>query len=117
MEGSAREIVVQTPVLPPRRHTMHARVTTLSGSAENADVGIENFRTGVVPFIHEGGGKGAILLVNRESGEAIGITLWEDEEAMRASEESANALRASVADQMAAAAPTVSRYEVAVFEV
>ena len=96
---------------------MHARVTTLSGSAENVDVGIENFRTGVVPFIHEGGGRGAILLVDRDNGDAIGITLWEDEEAMRASEESANALRANVADQMGAAAPTVSRYEVAVFEV
>jgi hypothetical protein len=95
---------------------MHARVTTLSGPAENVDVGIENFRSGVVPFIHEGGGKGAILLVDRANGEALGITLWEDEEAMRASEESANALRASVAGEMGAVAPSVSRYEVAVFE-
>src|SRR6516165_7509608 len=97
---------------------MHARVTTLSGSAENVDVGIENFRTGVVPFIHEGGGKGAILLVDRDNGEAIGITLWEDEEAMRASEESASSLRTQAADQMGATqAPTIGRYEVAVFEV
>ena len=95
---------------------MHARVTTLSGPADNVDVGIENFRTNVVPFVREEG-KGAILLVDRENGEAIGITLWENEEALRASEESANALRASVADQMGADAPTVSRYEVAVFEV
>ena len=95
---------------------MHARVTTLSGPAEKIDAGIENFRTNVVPFVREEG-KGAILLVDRNSGEAIAITLWEDEEAMRASEESANALRASVADQLGAAAPTVSRYEVAVFEV
>jgi hypothetical protein len=94
---------------------MHARVTTLSGPADNVDVGIENFRTNVVPYVREQG-KGAILLVDRDNGEAIGITLWEDEEAMRASEESANALRASVANQMGAAAPTVSRYEVAVFE-
>jgi len=37
---------------------------------------------------------------------------------LRASEESANTLRATAADQMGAAqAPTVSRYEVAVFEV
>jgi quinol monooxygenase YgiN len=93
---------------------MHARVTTLSGPADNVDAGIENFRANVAPFIREEG-KGAILLVDRDKGEAIGITLWEDEEAMRASEESANALRAAVADQMGAA-PTVSRYEVAVFE-
>ena len=94
---------------------MHARVTTLSGPADNVDVGIKNFRTNVVPFTREEG-KGAILLVNRDSGEAVSITLWEDEEAMRASDESASALRASVADQMGAAQPTVARYEVAVFE-
>lgn len=94
---------------------MHARVTTLSGPADKVDVGIENFRTSVVPFTREEG-KGAILLVNRDSGEAVSITLWEDEQAMRASDESANALRASVADQMGAAQPTVARYEVAVFE-
>ena len=94
---------------------MHARVTTLSGPADKVDVGIENFRTNVVPLTREQG-KGAILLVNRNSGEAVSITLWEDEQAMRASDESANALRASVADQMGAAQPTVARYEVAVFE-
>lgn len=95
---------------------MHARVTTLSGPADSVDVGIENFRANVVPFVREEG-KGAILLVDRDRGEAVSITLWEDEEAMRASDESANALRASVADQMGAAQPTVGRYEVAVFEV
>jgi hypothetical protein len=43
---------------------------------------------------------------------------WEDEDAMRASEESANSVRAQAADQMGAAqAPTIGRYEVAVFEV
>jgi heme-degrading monooxygenase HmoA len=56
--------------------------------------------------------------VDRPSGEAIAITLWEDEEAMRASEESANSLRAQAADQMGARQPpTIGRYEVAVFEV
>ena len=96
---------------------MHARVTTISGSPADADAGIDNFRTNVVPFAREQG-KGAILLVDRRSGEAIAITLWEDEQALRASEESANTLRATAADEMGAAqAPTVSRYEVAVFEV
>ena len=94
---------------------MHARVTRLSGPADSVDAGIENFRTNVLPFTREEG-KGAILLVDRDSGEAIGITLWEDEEALRASEERANALRANVADQMGADQPTVARYEVAVFE-
>lgn len=96
---------------------MHARVTTISGSPADTDSGIENFRANVVPFAREQG-KGAILLVDRQSGEAVAITLWEDEQALRATEESANALRADAAGQMGAAqAPTVGRYEVAVFEV
>jgi len=96
---------------------MYARVTTISGSPAQADAGIENFRANVVPFTREQG-KGAILLIDRQGGEAIAITLWEDEAAMRASEESANSVRAQAADKMGAAqAPTIGRYEVAVFEV
>ncbi|HLY87248.1 MAG TPA: hypothetical protein VKO84_12185 [Gaiellaceae bacterium] len=95
---------------------MHARVTTVSGSAENVDSGIENFRTTVLPFAREQG-KGAILLVDRESGEAIAITLWEDEQALLDSEDRADALRAEAADRMGAdQSPAVARYEVAVFE-
>ena len=96
---------------------MHARMTTIAGSPADADAGIENFRANVVPFARDEG-KGAILLVDRQSGEAVAITLWGDEEAMRATEESANSLRADAAGPMGAAqAPTVGRYEVAVFEV
>ena len=96
---------------------MHARVTTISGNAADADAGIDTFRANVVPYAREHG-KGAILLLDRQNGEAISITLWEDEEAMRASEESANSLRAQAVDQMGATqTPTVGRYEVAVFEV
>jgi hypothetical protein len=96
---------------------MHARVTSLAGSAADVDAGIDGFRTNVVPFARDHG-RGAILLVDRQSGEAIAITLWEDEEALRASEERAIALRAEAADEMGATQqPTVGRYEVAVFEV
>jgi hypothetical protein len=96
---------------------MHARVTSLAGSSADVDAGVESFRTNVVPFAREHG-KGAILLVDRQTGDAVAITLWEDEQALRASEERANALRADAADRMGATeAPDVGRYEVAVFEV
>jgi hypothetical protein len=96
---------------------MHARVTSLAGSPADIDAGIDNFRANVVPFAREAG-KGAILLIDRETGEAVAITLWDDEQALRASEERANALRADAAGQMGATQqPTVGRYEVAVFEV
>ncbi len=67
---------------------MHARVTTISGSPEQAEQGIANFRDNVVPTIKEMGGHGGVLLIDRASGKAMAITLWEDEAAMRASEES-----------------------------
>ena len=95
---------------------MHARVTSLSGSPADVDAGIANFRENVVPFARDGG-KGAILLVDRKTGKAIAITLWEDEQALNASDERANALRADAAQQLGATQqPTVDRYEVAVFE-
>jgi hypothetical protein len=56
--------------------------------------------------------------VDRQSGEAIAITLWEDEAKMRESEEAANAVRADAAEEMGVSdAPAVARYEVAAFEV
>jgi hypothetical protein len=89
----------------------------IQGSTEQADAAINNFRENVVPFTREGGGKGSLLLVDRENGKVIAITLWESEEALRTSEEKANQLRAQAAEQAGASqAPTVERYEVAVYE-
>jgi hypothetical protein len=56
------------------------------------------------------GGQGGILLIDRESGSAMAITLWEDEAAMRASEEHANELRRAASEELGAAAePLVER--------
>ncbi len=98
---------------------MHARVTTISGSTDQLDEGVAGFRDNVVPALQEeDGGKGALLLVDRQTGKGIAITLWEDEQAMQASEERANALRAQASGEMGATeAPQVERYEVAVYEV
>ncbi|HLG08087.1 MAG TPA: hypothetical protein VI409_05390 [Gaiellaceae bacterium] len=96
---------------------MHARVTMIAGSPDQAEQGIANFRDNVVPAIKAMGGHGGVLLVDRESGNAMAITLWADEAAMRASEERANELRRTASEEMGAAEqPRVERYEVAVFE-
>jgi heme-degrading monooxygenase HmoA len=59
------------------------------------------------------GFEGAYLLIDRESGRAMTVTLWESEDALRQSEERANQLRAQVAQDLGATgAPTVDRYEV-----
>ena len=97
---------------------MHARVNTIVGSPDQAEVGISDFKENVAPWIKQNGGSGGILLIDRETGKALGITLWPDEEAMRQSEDAANEHRQRVSDEMESGqAPTVERFEVAVFDV
>jgi heme-degrading monooxygenase HmoA len=97
---------------------MHARVSHVSGTAENADQGIESFRSIILPDLRsQDGNRGAILLIDRASGNGIAITLWEDEGAMQASEEWANEARRNASEQMGGGGQArVERYEVAVFE-
>ena len=95
---------------------MHARVSTITGSPDQAEAGISDFREKVTPWVKGNGGPGGILLIDRETGKAVAITLWDDEEAMRQSEEAANAHRQRVTDEMQGSAPTVERFEVAVFD-
>jgi hypothetical protein len=96
---------------------MHARVTTITGSPGRVDEGITDFHENVTPWVKEQGGRGGILLIDRETGKAIAVTLWSDEEAMRQSEEAANELRRRVTDEMGSTqSPAVERYEVAVFD-
>ena len=98
---------------------MHARVSTIYGTAEQGEEGVQNFRDQILPALKEiEGCKGAILLADRTTGKAVGITLWEDEQAMQASEEAANRLRREAAETVGGGEPpTVDRYEVAVWEV
>ncbi len=58
-----------------------------------------------------------IALVDRHSGKTLGITFWESEEAMRASEEVANRLREESAEAGSGTIAGVERYEVGLFEV
>jgi heme-degrading monooxygenase HmoA len=105
------------PTTSDEEGRMHARVSTITGTPDQADAGISNFRENVVPFTREDGGKGSLFLVDRQTGKAMAITLWESEEAMKASEEKANQLRAQAVEQGGGTqAATVERYEVAVFE-
>ena len=97
---------------------MHARVSHITGSAENADQGIASFKDTTLPQLRSiDGNRGGILLVDRASGSAMAITLWEDEAAMQASDDRANQMRRDASEQMGAAGQArVERYEVAVFE-
>jgi heme-degrading monooxygenase HmoA len=62
------------------------------------------------------GNRGAILLLDRETGKTMTITLWDSEEAMRASEERANQVRRDTAETTSASIGNIERFEVASME-
>jgi heme-degrading monooxygenase HmoA len=97
---------------------MHARISHVAGTPENADQGIESFRSTTLPELKsQQGNRGAILLIDRASGKGMAITLWEDEAAMQSSENWANTARRTASEQMGASEEAqVERYEVAVFD-
>jgi heme-degrading monooxygenase HmoA len=103
---------------PERRHAVYARVSTLEGPPELMDEGLRQAREVVLP---QGrlmdGFKGMIALGDRHGGKTLGITFWESEEAMRASEEAANRLREESAEAGGDTIASVERYEVGLFEV
>ena len=97
---------------------MYARVSTLEGPPELIDEGLRQVREVVLPGArHIDGFKGMIALADRQSGKTLGITFWESEEAIRASEEAANRLREESAEAGGGTIAGVERYEVGLFEV
>ena len=100
---------------------MHARVSTYQGppnvTQEQVDEADRYDRENVLPAARQMEGfKGAIALLDRQSGKALSVTLWESEQAMRASEEDANRLRQESAEAANETVENVERYEVTFFE-
>lgn len=58
------------------------------------------------------GSLGLYYLVDRETGKTMSITLWDDEDAMRASEQAANALRGETSSAVDSHVVAIERYEV-----
>ena len=99
---------------------MYARVSTLEGPPELMDEGLRQAREVVLPGAKQiEGFKGMIALGDRQSGKTLGITFWESEELMRASEEEEAAAR--LCEESAEAGGDtiagVERYEVGLFDV
>ena len=97
---------------------VYARMSIFEGSPEQLDEGLRQAREEVLPRAKQMEGfKGMIALGDRQSGKTLGITFWESEEAMRASEEAANRLRGESAEVSGGQIAGVERYEVGLFEV
>src|SRR3712207_9503107 len=58
------------------------------------------------------GFNGGMILVERESGKGLGVTLWESEQAMDTTEEAAHWLRVFSAEAAGGMVTVVERYEV-----
>lgn len=73
---------------------MYARSTTFNGMPGNIDAGIRFVKTEVAPMLESiEGCRGLSLLVDRESGQCIATSSWEDEEAMHGSDEQLRPIR------------------------
>ena len=73
---------------------MYARVATFESDPSKIDDAIALVRSEVESGDTPAGLEGAkmLMLVNRESGKGVGITLFESEEAMRRGDEALNAM-------------------------
>jgi heme-degrading monooxygenase HmoA len=98
---------------------VHARVSIFeAGNPDQIDEMLRQAREQVLPQAKQMDGfKGLIALGDRQSGKTLGITLWESEEAMRASEEAANRMRSETSQASGETIAGVERYEVGLFEI
>jgi heme-degrading monooxygenase HmoA len=91
---------------------MFARIGTWQGSPSELERWISRAHEHVKPSVQRDPGlKAAYWLVDREGGKGLIITLWESEEAMRASEH-ARAQRQAATTAATSATVTTDRYEV-----
>ena len=72
---------------------MYARVATFESDPDKVDDAVEMVRTEVAGDTPPGlEGAKMLMLVNRETGKGIGVTLFESEEAMRRGDAALNAM-------------------------
>ena len=97
---------------------MFGRITRLEGSPDQIEQGTDYIRQTILPAARQiDGFRGVLNLADREGGKGMTITLWETEEAMRASEEAGDRLREEAANALGATVVGVERYEVTLSEV
>ncbi len=96
---------------------MLARLHRLRATAEQYETGLRIVRDDLLPWARESDGYcGAIGLVNRETGEALLLTLWADEETRTKSAEAAERLSSIAALASGAERDTVENLDVSIAE-
>jgi hypothetical protein len=94
-----------------KEEQVYARVATFESDASKVDDAIATVRSAVEGATPPGlEGSKMLMLVDRESGKGIGITLFESEEAMRRGDEALNAMSPGASERRT----SVEFYEVPV---
>jgi heme-degrading monooxygenase HmoA len=92
---------------------VYARVTVVQGLPDKIEQGIDSFNSQVLPAAKGVAGyNAAFLLADRKTGKAIGITLWESEDARRRGGEALDAARAATIKAMGGSVPPIEEFEV-----
>ena len=97
---------------------MYARHVTVRGDASRIDEALRVQSKVVLPALHACEGFVAqLVLVDRALGDVIGMSVWDTEEHMNASEEQIRPARQQVAATLAASGTAAIRiYELAIFD-
>ena len=90
---------------------MWARVSTYKLPADDVEVAIERFSQ-ALGEVQEPGLERAELLVDRSSGKALTVTVWDSEETLLSSVEAANRIRSGAAEAASVSIEDVSHYEI-----
>ena len=95
---------------------MHARTGRLQVSTDRLDDVVGQIQSEHIPnYKHQQGYKGFTVLVNRQTGDLIGVSFWEAEADLEAAEELGEQTRARAAETgRAATAPVTERWEVVI---
>ena len=97
---------------------MFARVTGLQISPDRLDQAAQAVRDEGLPALREiQGFRGIIQLADRSSGDVLVVGLWENEQALKGSEDAVDRIRSQVAERIGSQVQSVKEYEVTAFEV
>jgi heme-degrading monooxygenase HmoA len=96
---------------------MHARLTTIEGAPDKLDEATRHLQEQALPQLQKMDGfKGFVALGDRNSGKMIALAFWENEDALRATEQEVSGVRSEAADAFGGTVVSVEEFEVGVLE-
>jgi hypothetical protein len=97
---------------------VYARLHVLQTTPEQHDHGLEIVREQLLPWLRDSTGyRGLIRLADPAAGKTLVITLWADEESLRASSEAGERFTELTAETTGATRLALEQYEATLFDV